>query len=128
MFTSNYARHGKDPNAVAISANMPPWYRGKVYPPLAPTWEMVRNVNSGKISGTQYDIMYMDLIKHRKLNAFKVVEELGENAILLCYESPGEHCHRRLAAAWIKEHTGLDVPEKFFYDNENKLLTDLFDM
>lgn len=127
IFTSNYARHGTDPNAVAISVAMPHWYKGKVYRPLAPSWEIVRDVKSGKITDARYDIMYMDLIKHRKLNAFKVVEVLGENAIILCYEAPGEHCHRRLVAEWIKQETGIDIPEKFTYDNESKILKDTFE-
>lgn len=37
--------------------------------------------------------------------------KLGEKVVLLCYESEGEFCHRRLVADWIKRETGISVPE-----------------
>lgn len=127
IFTSNYARDGENPNAVAISVRPPAWYTGRCFPSLAPTWQMVNDVRRGKITHDQYDVLYFDLLKKRKLDPHKIVEELGEDAVLLCYESPNQRCHRRLVAAWIKEHTGIDVPEKFLYDSENKLLKDVFE-
>jgi len=38
----------------------------------------------------------------------------GEPLVLLCWcnlRSPGDWCHRRMAAAWLESHTGLTVPE-----------------
>lgn len=127
IFTSNYARDGKHPNAVAISVVPPSWYEGRCYPALAPTWEMVRDVKAGNITQFQYAQLFRDLLVRRKLDPHTVLQELGENAVLLCYEKPGDHCHRRLVADWIKNHTDVDVPEKFTYDNENKVLNDLFE-
>jgi len=31
--------------------------------------------------------------------------------VLLCWEKPGEFCHRRLVACWFEEHLGVTVPE-----------------
>ena len=31
--------------------------------------------------------------------------------VLLCYEPPGEFCHRRLLAEWIEQHLGMEIPE-----------------
>jgi len=31
--------------------------------------------------------------------------------ILLCWEKPGEFCHRRIVATWFEEHLGVKVPE-----------------
>jgi hypothetical protein len=35
----------------------------------------------------------------------------GEPLVLLCWEKPGEPCHRRVFADWWYERTGQDVPE-----------------
>ncbi len=35
----------------------------------------------------------------------------GRDAALLCYEKPGEFCHRHLLAQWITEQSGLEVTE-----------------
>lgn len=128
IFTSNYARHGQDPNAVAISAITPSWYTGKVYSPLAPSWEIIKAIKSGKITNDEYTILYLKLLKERQLTAEKVLNDLGENAILLCYESPGTFCHRRIVANWIQEQTGFEVPELSLYNKNSEIINDAFDM
>lgn len=35
----------------------------------------------------------------------------GKDVVLLCWEKPGEFCHRRLFADWAKEHLSLDIRE-----------------
>jgi len=127
IFTSNYARDGNDPNAIAISVKPPSYYKGKIYLPLAPTWELVHQSKKGLITHKQYTEQYLQLLKQRNVDPFKVLEDIGENAILLCYEPPGQHCHRHIAAKWIYEHTGVEIPEKSLY-NENIILRDLFDI
>jgi hypothetical protein len=41
-----------------------------------------------------------------------VVEDLGEDAIMLCWEAPGEYCHRRQAVGWLETELGIVVPER----------------
>ena len=36
--------------------------------------------------------------------SFGVAEELGPDAILLCWESFNVRCHRRLVAEWLEEN------------------------
>ena len=45
------------------------------------------------------------------LDAKQVAEELGSNAILLCWELFNVRCHRRLVAEWLEEKLGIVVPE-----------------
>jgi len=45
------------------------------------------------------------------LDAKQVAEDLGPNAILLCWESFNVRCHRRLVAEWLEEKLGIVVPE-----------------
>lgn len=126
IFTSNYARDGEDPNAVAISVRPPKWYKGKHYPLLAPTWKIVHEKQQGIINDEQYTELYFKILEMRKLNVVEVLEDIGENAILLCYEKSDDFCHRRLVADWIKRETGVDVPEKSLYNSDNELLKELF--
>lgn len=113
LFTSNYARHGKDPNAVCISIRPPSWYRGKAYSPLAPTWDMVMGSKSGKISKKEYTIQYLKLLEDRKLDPKQVAQELGDGAIMLCYEAPQDFCHRQIVSYWMNQN-GISVEEVFF--------------
>ena len=45
------------------------------------------------------------------LDAKQVAEDLGPNAIILCWESFNVRCHRRLVAEWLEEKLGIVVPE-----------------
>jgi hypothetical protein len=103
LFTSNFAVAGKHPKAVCIAVGKPFWWKGRNYPALAPTRAML------KMSSEDYLILYNEILA--KLDPEKVVEELGDGAILLCYEAAGKKCHRRYVASWVEMHTGLIVPE-----------------
>jgi uncharacterized protein (DUF488 family) len=47
-----------------------------------------------------------------KLDPMQVIRDLGgDNFILLCWEAPGEFCHRRVVAAWLRKCTGVLVEE-----------------
>lgn len=54
-----------------------------------------------------------------KLDAQEVFNKLGERAIMICYEKPGEFCHRRLVARWLETELGILVPE---YVEQHSLL------
>src|SRR5271166_5340163 len=118
LYTSNYARHGKDPNGVCISIKPIWWFKGRCYYPLAPTWEIVTGVKSGKIDEKEYTKQYLKILA--KLDPQKVVEDLGDGAIMLCYESPKDFCHRHIVACWLNKELGLDVQEMFFLLQKEK--------
>jgi hypothetical protein len=47
-----------------------------------------------------------------KLDPHKIIKDLGgDNFIMLCWEDPGVFCHRRVVAAWMRNHTGVLVEE-----------------
>lgn len=51
-----------------------------------------------------------------KLRVEEVVYEIerlsgGKDAALLCYEKPGDFCHRHLLADWLTRESGLVVEE-----------------
>ncbi len=103
MLTSNFSRSARHPHAVAISVGVPPWYHGRRYMPLAPDRAWLR------LPEAEYRPLYAARLAG--LDAHEVVANLGEDAVLLCWESPGEFCHRRLVAEWLERETGIVVPE-----------------
>lgn len=112
LYTSYYARSGTHPDAIAISAKAPPFYKGKFYSPLAPTWDLLRAYKSGQIDDRGYTEWYLRLlIQERKLTPQKVVDDLKDGTIMLCYEGPGKFCHRHIVAEWIESGTDLKVIE-----------------
>jgi len=50
-------------------------------------------------------------LRTSSLDAKQVAEELGPNAILLCWESFNVRCHRRLVAERLEEKLGIVGPE-----------------
>lgn len=112
LFTSNYSRKGRDPKAVSISAKAPHYFFGRWYMHLAPSWEMINGIKYGGWTEADYTKAYLDLIiKERGLTPERVVDELADGSILLCYEKPSDFCHRHIAAEWIESGTGIVVRE-----------------
>ena len=103
MKTSNFRNAGRDPNAVAICAGVPKGWGGRQYRALAPRWNML------KLPEAEYRAEYAAILA--RLDPAQVFADLGPDAILLCWEQPGEFCHRRLIAEWLEENLGVEVPE-----------------
>ena len=40
-----------------------------------------------------------------------MMSDLGEDAILLCYETPEDFCHRHVVAWWAERALGISIPE-----------------
>jgi hypothetical protein len=108
MRMSYFARAHKEPNAVSIALSSPSWYKGRKYRALAPTWEMLNGYKEGKNEDI-YIAAYQKILDG--LDAQRVYDELGEDAILLCWEHPSRFCHRKLVAEWFKEKLGVTVKE-----------------
>jgi hypothetical protein len=88
---------------VAISRGVPAWYAGRRCLALAPARSML------KAPEAEFDRYYDELL--RALGPAQIAAELGENVALLCWERPGEPCHRRSVAEWLEYHLSVVVPE-----------------
>jgi hypothetical protein len=102
--TSNFARSGKHPDAVAISQGVPRFYKVRRYLPLAPPRSLLKAKDP-----ELFDREYRKQLD--SLDAKQVAVDLGPNAILLCWESFNVRCHRRLVAEWLEGKLGIVVPE-----------------
>jgi uncharacterized protein YeaO (DUF488 family) len=103
----------KDPKimdrAVAICNGTPDIWTGRYYRKLAPDWPAVQ---SYKQNG-DWDRFAQNykMFKLRELDVEQVVSDLGEDAILVCWEKDASHCHRSLVAEWLREYLGRFVTE-----------------
>jgi hypothetical protein len=107
--TSNFKLCGYHPHAVAISNGTRGYNHVRKYKPLVPPWPLVQAYREGRIDDVTFHLEYMQQL--RKLDPRKVIEGLGEHAIMLCWEAPGDFCHRRLAAGWLENGLGILVAE-----------------
>jgi len=111
METSYFANKTvvENPQAVSI-AHWPPrwWGSRRRYIALAPSADLLKRAKAG-MPWPEYVAEYKrDVLA--KLDPAKVYADLSDS-ILLCWERPGEDCHRRLVAEWIESSLGVKVPE-----------------
>lgn len=94
MKTSYYfSNRIRDPGLrlIGISNSYPKgqdWLQNmRQYKPLCPGWKLVHQLKNGKIGRSEYEFQYQEQILDR-LDPVEVFAELGEDAILLCWEKP----------------------------------------
>lgn len=110
MNTSYFAKYKNGENAVSIAGKCPEWFKGREYKKLAPKYYFFKAYKDGDITEEEYTLCYYKEILDF-LTPEKVYKELGENAVLLCWEKSGQFCHRRLVAEWLEKELGIEVKE-----------------
>jgi hypothetical protein len=110
MKTSNFSAHAKYnfPNPVSISRFPPQDFEGREYLDLAPSPELLDFYKRTQDHNRFKAAFNLHL---EKLDPAKVVSDLGNDAILLCFEDRNAFCHRRLVADWIYSKLGILVSE-----------------
>lgn len=109
MKTSNYWKNGKHPDAVSIAGRAPDWYKGRQYKKLAPKYHFFIKFKQDR--DKEYYTEHYNKEVLGVLDPKEVYEELGEDAILLCWEKSGNFCHRRLIAVWLEKALGITIDE-----------------
>lgn len=116
IYTSYYgnikklSREGIIP--VGISLGIPKWFNGHNLRYLAPTRAILNLQDEDK-----YTTAYLKHLESVNIDKFRedisIISrsENWKDVALLCYEKPGDFCHRRLFADWLKEKTGYEVKE-----------------
>lgn len=119
MKTTYFANVKKlgDMNFVSIARKTPDGFPGIIYEPLAPTWEILQEYKYGQKDKRWYIEKYIDDVLSR-LNPRKVIDIIGEDAVLCCWETPEKFCHRHIVAKWF-EQAGYKV-EEILQNVENK--------
>ncbi len=118
MHTSYYAKVKDNPNAVSIAGYPPKWYTGRQYKKLAPLLWFFRQYKEDGDQAKYTKHFHEEVLA--KLDPHQVYEELGPDAILICWEK-GESgvapekqatfCHRHLVSAWLSKQLNITVTE-----------------
>lgn len=118
IYTSYFAAIRKFPDyiePVSIARRSPAWYSGKTCLKLAPPPDILAKYKRDK-NEADYIQAYRERVLNR-LNPFEVVRELYAGVskskygvALICYEKPGDFCHRHLVADWLNNN-GLECLE-----------------
>jgi hypothetical protein len=112
IYTSYYGNLKKLNNSsiitIGISVGIPKFYQGFVMKELAPRYDML------KLPELSYREEFAKILDSR--DPKMILEKIkayanGKDVALLCYEKPGEFCHRQLVAAWLLKETGVMITE-----------------
>jgi hypothetical protein len=109
IYTSNFSRCGSDNRAVSIALKSPDWYKGREYKRLAPPYWLLEDYHKNKDIESYSFYYYSDVLS--RLNPCEIVNELGDDVILLCWESPSDFCHRHLVSEWLNKELDLGIEE-----------------
>ncbi len=80
----------------------------EVVPDFAPTKELLSDYQHKKIDWLGYGRVFRQLLEKRRV-ADKYTAEQFDECCLLCSEDTPEHCHRRLVAEYLREHSKDEV-------------------
>ncbi|QKW50685.1 DUF488 family protein [Streptomyces buecherae] len=74
-------------------------------PDLAPTQPMLDDYKKRGVDWATYEKRFLELMEHRAIED-SGLQDLVEDAVLLCSEHEPHHCHRRLVAEYLAERWG----------------------
>lgn len=117
MFTSFFDNFKDCPNGqyneyklISIAGWHPQWFKGqterKFLAPKKWFYDKYKKDGDKNFYIAKYDELVLSGVDLKELYT-----RLGDNTILLCWEAPGEFCHRRLVAEAIKRTLGISAPE-----------------
>jgi hypothetical protein len=118
--TSSFRKSKGDPRCVAISASVPKDYNGRSCKKLAPPYWMVKKSKSGEMTDEEFERLFKEHVLD-KLDAREVLNDIGDDAILLCWEKPGEFCHRTLVGEWLSIELGIEVKEREYAQRHRRM-------
>ena len=73
---------------------------------LAPRDEDLKAVRGGKMSWSDYEQAYAALLRERRVETTLDRSLFDRRAVLLCSEAKPAHCHRRIAAEYLRDAWG----------------------
>lgn len=98
---------------LSISRFPPTWYTGPELKLLAPTPAMLKAIHDGGSVHDytmEYCLRVLDHLDPKELYD-AITDEYSDEVVLLCFEKPGEFCHRRIVAKWFETSLKIQVPE-----------------
>jgi len=112
--TSYFPKTKFVPNPLSIASKSPSWYLDMTFNLLTPKKDYLFAYKNKEIDPEEYTRQYMDTVLDT-LDPAQIYQHLTKTntvpCTLLCYETPGDFCHRRIVAAWFEYQLGIFVPE-----------------
>ncbi len=104
IYTSYFgnSKKWKNMSVISIARHMPKGLDIPMYPPLYPPADLLWAYKEGRISQEEYVNWYTKAVLNH-LNVKEEAEGLDE-WVLLCYEKPGDFCHRNIVAKWFQDN------------------------
>jgi len=96
-------------NIVSIAAKCPDFYKGREYKKLAPKYWFFKKYKEDGDSDFYIEQYEKEVLG--PLDPREVYKELGEDAVLLCWENKDKFCHRHLVAEWLSNNLGISIEE-----------------
>jgi len=115
IYTSYFANLKRVVNPISICGKAPLFYKGPQYKRLAPKYGFFMDWKQGKLDNDGYVKCFNEQVLSG-LDPLDVVNELQEfypeadQLTLICYEKPGDFCHRHLVSEWLRQ-AGIDAKE-----------------
>jgi len=113
IYTGYYGglKHYTNLCCVSISLYQPRWLqRFPVCRVLAPKPWILKLKDDPEKYTEEYHKLLQELDPVEIIRWLESISE-GKDVVLLCYEKPGQFCHRRLVANWLKETLELEILE-----------------
>ena len=95
---------------ISIARWNPRWYNGFTMQELAPTKYMLSDACSEEGYITMYKQILSGMYSGTILKSIESIGK-GKDVALLCYEKPGDFCHRHMFAEWFTKTTGIQIEE-----------------
>ena len=98
---------------VGISGKIPDGFSGIRYQKLAPKYDWWHEWHDKKLSNEWFKEKFYETVLNQldSASVVKELQDLGENIVLLCYETPEKFCHRHLVAEWLNKKQKLNICE-----------------
>lgn len=104
-----YEEEGLQPISIAGKAD---FFKGPRFPSFAPRFEMFQRWKKGVIDNIGYTTEFRKHLNTLDKDAVRrFLTSFDKDIVLLCFEKPGEFCHRHIVADWIEENLGICVEE-----------------
>lgn len=112
---------------ISICGKAPDWYTGVQFKKLAPKWSFFSEWKSGKITNDEYIEHYckevLVSINFRTIGDDLLALVDKPKAVLLCYEKPGDFCHRHIVSYFLRNHSPYAIMEIPAHDTQKGLLS-----
>jgi uncharacterized protein YeaO (DUF488 family) len=107
-YFANHRNYPKNRRPISISRYSPKWFNGEEAKELAPSAKLLSDYKEELVDDKEYETIYREETLS-KLNPKEIAKKYTD-AILLCYETPDDFCHRQIVSQWLKEN-GIESEE-----------------